>query len=228
MDQGEAPDYGGARLVRSVIKVFTGSRFTTQKDSPRESPLFEQLRDAEKAGRINEGEVDGSTDAETKGDVDQMGSRSPIAGSTGEIRQERRLTFREEMEQGVPRSASEEQQNLQYNHSEQEIRSKEIRSVFGQPGGVPAMSLFRQSPSILQRDVKDVVGNQNYDGLFDEHLLGRRVRGGEQELGRRDLVREHSRTFPSSFHQYRTEDSTVPRSYFQRFASVKRNVKCIL
>jgi hypothetical protein len=206
MDQGEAPEYGSGSLVRSVIKAFSGSRFTTQKDSPRESPLFEPLRDAEKAGRINEGEVDGSTDAETKGDVDQMGSRSPIAVSTGEIRQERRLTFREGMEQGVPRSTSEEQQNLQYNHSEQEIRSKEIRSVFGQPGGVPTMSLFRQSPSLWQRDVEDVVGNQNYDGLFDEHLLGRRVRGEEQELGHRDLDREHSRTFPSSFHQYRTED----------------------
>jgi len=124
MDQGEAPDYGSGSLVRSVIKAFSGSRFTTQKDSPRESPLFEPLRDAEKAGRINEGEVDGSTDAETKGDVDQMGSRSPVAVSTGEIRQERRLTFREGMEQGVPRSTSEEQQNLQYNHSEQEITFK--------------------------------------------------------------------------------------------------------
>jgi hypothetical protein len=111
------------------------------------------------------------------------------------------------MEQGVPRSVSEEQQNSQYKDSEQEIRSKEIRTVFGQPGGVPAMSLSRQSPSIVQMDV---VGNQNYDGLFDANSLAeRRVHGGEQELGSRDLSREHSPAGTAGFR----EPEFAPRQF---------------
>ncbi len=85
MDQGEAPDNGGSRLVRSMIKVVTGSGFTTPKESPRESPSFDQLLDAETSGRVNAGEVDELTDARTKGDVDRMDSRSPIASFTREL-----------------------------------------------------------------------------------------------------------------------------------------------
>jgi hypothetical protein len=149
------------------------------------------------------------------------------------LRQERRLTSREGIEQlqSVPRPFSEEQQNPQYEDSYQKIRSKEIRSVSGQPVGAPAM-FSHQSSSIVQ---SDVVGNQNYDALFDTHMLAeRRICGEERELGRgesetalpfhkgdRDLNREYSRTFPPSFLQNRTDERSPVGAagfYEQEFA----------
>jgi hypothetical protein len=227
MDHSEAPD-GGSGFVRSVIKAFTGSRFTTPKEPPRASPILDLLLDAERSGRVNANEM--APDEEVKGEIDVgMDSRSPIASLTSELRQERRLTFRGEIGrlESVPRPVSEEKLNLS---------EKESRSIFGRPDGVPGRSRSRLSPTI---DRLDVVGNQNYDALFDASTLAERgVQGGERDLGRgysepvppfsiahggdRDLNGEYSRTFPSSFLQRTEERSPAGTAGFREQDFVPR------
>jgi hypothetical protein len=207
VDQSETPE-GGSGFVRSVIKAFTGSRFSTPKESPRASPIGDLLQDAERSGRVNTSER--VPDEETKEDV-RVGndSHSPIVGLTSELRQERRLTFGGgigQFQPGVSRPVSEEN-----------LSEKESRSIFGRFDGVPGGSRSRLSPSIVR---SDVVGNQNFDALFETSMPGRGTYGGERELDRgfpgsvppfaithggdRDIKGEYS-TFPPSFF-HRTEE----------------------
>jgi hypothetical protein len=217
MDQGETQD-GGSGFVRSVIKAFTGSRFTTPKESPRASPTHDLLLDAERSGRVNAREV--VSDEEVKAEIDVgIDSRSPIASLTSELRQERRLTFRGEIGQSVSRPVSEE-----INLSE-----RESQLVFGRPGGVPGGNRSRLSSCI---DQLDTVGNQNYDTLFDTNPLAEQgVYGGERKLSNlysepapllsgdrsvdRDLNGEYSRTFPSTFLQRTGELSPAGTTGFR-------------
>ena len=208
MDQSETPD-GGSGFVRSVIKAFTGSRFSTPKESPRASPIGDLLLDAERPGRINASEMVPNEEGKEEIEVG-MDSRSPIAGLTSELRQERRLTFGGEIGQFQP--------NVSRPVSEENLSEKESRSIFGRFDGVPGGSRSRLSPPI---GLSDVVGNQNYDALFETNTLPERGGyGGERESNRgypesvppsvshggdRDMKGEYSRTFPSSFF-HRTEE----------------------
>ena len=194
MDRSESPE-AGSGFVRSVIKVFTGSRFSTPKESPRASPVGDLPHGAGNPGRINASER--IPEEEAKEEV-----RSPIVGLTltSELRQERRLTFGGEIGQfqpSVPRPVSEEN-----------LSEKESRSIFGPFDGVLGGSRSRLSPPLVQ---SDVVGNQNYDALFDTRTLPERgAYGGERELNRGypesvthggdcEIKGEYSRTFPSPF-----------------------------
>jgi hypothetical protein len=171
LDQNEAQDYGGSGFVRSVIKVFTGSRFKTPEESPRNSPSFDPLLNAEKS---DEAQDDSTEERAKRESVGGGESSSPIATLPSELRQDQSLTFRGEVAQlqSVPRPVSEGHQNSRV---EGPIES---RPVFGRLDGAPAMPQYYQ-PSIQS----DVVGNLNYDALFDT-TAPRRVQGGERELGR--------------------------------------------
>jgi hypothetical protein len=207
VDQTETPE-GGSGFVRSVLKAFTGSRFTTPKESPRASPIGDLLLGAERPVRVNASER--VPDEEVKEDIEVGNdSHSPIVGLTSELRQERRLTFGGEIGQFQP--------SVSRPVSEENLSEKESRSIFGRFDGVPGGSRSRLSPSIVR---SDVVGNQNFDALFETNMLAERgAYVGERELDRgypgsvphfvhggdRDMKGEYSRTFPSSF-LHRTEE----------------------
>ncbi len=202
MEQNEARDYGGSSFVRSVIKVFTGSRSKTPEESPRNSPPFGPLGGEEMSdeARVN------STEERARGENDVgVESSSPIATHPHELRQDRRLTFGGEVAQHHgPHPISEGHQNSQ---DEGPIES---RPVFGRLDGAPAMP---------------------HSGDVFDTIAPRGFHGGEQELGRgysqsvplfsnvhsgdRDLDGGYSRIFPKHPYQPTAEHSPAGTLVFR-------------
>ena len=142
-----------------MIKALTGTLYATPEVSPRSSPIFGQL-DAERSGRVNvtEGVPEAPTVTDARGKV-ELELRSPIVSFEGELRQERRLTLTEGLEQfqGVPRPFSEEKQNSE----------------------MSVLSHSRQSPAIVHGGERDAGGeySQPFSALSNFH-------GGDRGLDR--------------------------------------------
>ena len=142
-----------------MIKALTGTLYATPEVSPRSSPTFGQL-DAERSGRVNaiEGVPEAPTVTDARGKV-ELELRSPIVSFEGELRQERRLTLTEGLEQfqGVPRPFSEEKQNSE----------------------MSVLSHSRQSPAIVHGGERDAGGeySQPFSALSNFH-------GGDRGLDR--------------------------------------------
>ena len=164
-----------------MIKALTGTLYATPEVSPRSSPTFGQL-DAERSGRVNviEGVPEAPTVTDARGKV-ELELRSPIVSFEGELRQERRLTLTEGLEQfqGVPRPFSEEKQNSEMSvlsHSRQSPAivhggERDAGGEYSQP--FSALSNFHGGDRGLDRG-SSTIPSPPFNPQLDDHLPGRR------------------------------------------------------